>query len=121
MEKIKCSTPDFAKENAKKLLVLFPECEGQKGEVWDLAGIDSSVSVHMAGQAQRNGGGERGNHKDLAPLRGGKRRQGWNARRLRLGEPLHRGRQPRSAEAPPDELCGQGEDDLHRPAVQHGA
>jgi len=33
MEKIKCSTPDFAKENAKKLLALFPECEGQKGEV----------------------------------------------------------------------------------------
>ena len=33
MEKIKCSTPDFAVENAKKLLALFPECEGQKGEV----------------------------------------------------------------------------------------
>lgn len=33
MEKIKCSTPDFAKENAKKLLALFPECEGQKGEM----------------------------------------------------------------------------------------
>ena len=33
MEKIKCSTPDFAKENAKKLLALFPECEGQKGVV----------------------------------------------------------------------------------------
>ena len=33
MEKIKCSTPDFAKESAKKLLALFPECEGQKGEV----------------------------------------------------------------------------------------
>ena len=33
MEKVKCSTPDFAVENAKKLLALFPECEGQKGEV----------------------------------------------------------------------------------------
>ena len=33
IEHIKCSTPDFAKENAKKLLALFPECEGQKGEV----------------------------------------------------------------------------------------
>ena len=33
MEKIKCSTPDFAEENAKKLLALFPECENQKGEV----------------------------------------------------------------------------------------
>ena len=33
LEKVKCSTPDFAKENAKKLLALFPECEGQKGEV----------------------------------------------------------------------------------------
>lgn len=33
LEKVKCSTPDFAAENAKKLLALFPECEGQKGEV----------------------------------------------------------------------------------------
>ena len=33
LEKVKCSTPDFAKENAKKLLALFPECEGQRGEV----------------------------------------------------------------------------------------
>ena len=33
LEKVKCSTPDFAKENAKKLLALFPECEGAKGEV----------------------------------------------------------------------------------------
>ncbi|MBP5226202.1 MAG: hypothetical protein J6336_02340 [Kiritimatiellae bacterium] len=33
MEKIKCSTPDFAVENAKKLLALFPEYGGQKGEV----------------------------------------------------------------------------------------
>ncbi len=33
LEKVKCSTPDFAVENAKKLLALFPECEGQKGEV----------------------------------------------------------------------------------------
>ena len=33
LEKVKCSTPDFAVENAKKLLALFPECEGQTGEV----------------------------------------------------------------------------------------
>ena len=33
IERLKCSTPDFAKENAKKLLALFPECEGLKGEV----------------------------------------------------------------------------------------
>ena len=33
LEKVKCSTPDLAVENAKKLLALFPECEGQKGEV----------------------------------------------------------------------------------------
>ena len=33
LEKVKCSTPDFAAENAKKLLALFPECEGAKGEV----------------------------------------------------------------------------------------
>ena len=33
LEKVKCSTPDFAVENTKKLLALFPECEGQKGEV----------------------------------------------------------------------------------------
>lgn len=33
LEKVKCSTPDFAAENAKKLLALFPECEGQKGEI----------------------------------------------------------------------------------------
>lgn len=32
IERLKCSTPDFAKENAKKLLALFPECEGLKGE-----------------------------------------------------------------------------------------
>ena len=32
-EKVKCSTPDFVAENVKKLLALFPECEGQKGEV----------------------------------------------------------------------------------------
>ena len=33
LEKVKCSTPDLAVENAKKLLALFPECEGQRGEV----------------------------------------------------------------------------------------
>ena len=33
IEHVKCSTPDFAVENAKKLLAIFPECEGQKGEV----------------------------------------------------------------------------------------
>ena len=33
MKHIKCSTQDLAAENAKKLLALFPECEGQKGEV----------------------------------------------------------------------------------------
>ena len=29
IEHIKCSTPDFAVENAKKLLALFPECAGR--------------------------------------------------------------------------------------------
>lgn len=33
IEKIKCSTPDFAQENAAKLLALFPECAGERGEV----------------------------------------------------------------------------------------
>lgn len=33
IEKIKCSTPDFAKENVAKLLALFPECAGEQGEV----------------------------------------------------------------------------------------
>ncbi len=32
MEKIKCSTPDFAVENAKKLLALFPECATERKE-----------------------------------------------------------------------------------------
>lgn len=32
-EKVKCSTPDFAEENVAKLLKLFPEVEGEKGEV----------------------------------------------------------------------------------------
>lgn len=33
IEKIKCSTPDLAKENAAKLLKLFPEVEGERGTV----------------------------------------------------------------------------------------
>ena len=33
IEKIACSTPDFAKENVAKLLALFPECSGERGEV----------------------------------------------------------------------------------------
>ena len=33
IERIKCSTPDFAKENVAKLLALFPECAGEQGEV----------------------------------------------------------------------------------------
>ena len=33
IDKVKCSTPDFAEENAAKLLKLFPECEGEKGTV----------------------------------------------------------------------------------------
>ena len=33
IEKVKCSTPDFAKENVAKLLTLFPECAGEQGEV----------------------------------------------------------------------------------------
>ena len=32
MEKIKCSTPDLAVENAKKLLALFPECATERKE-----------------------------------------------------------------------------------------
>ena len=35
-------------------------------------------------------------------------------------EPYDRGRQPGGAEAPAEELCGQSETYLHRPAVQHG-
>ena len=33
IEKVKCSTADFAEENVKKLLALFPEVEGEKGVV----------------------------------------------------------------------------------------
>ena len=33
IEKVKCSTPDFAKENVAKLLALFPECAGERDEV----------------------------------------------------------------------------------------
>lgn len=33
MEKISCSTADLAAENAKKLIGLFPECEGERGTV----------------------------------------------------------------------------------------
>ena len=33
MEKISCSTADLAVENAKKLIGLFPECEGERGTV----------------------------------------------------------------------------------------
>ena len=33
IEHVKCATPDFAEENAAKLLKLFPECEGEKGSV----------------------------------------------------------------------------------------
>ena len=33
MEKVKCSTPDFAEETAKKLLALLPECAGEGGTV----------------------------------------------------------------------------------------
>ena len=33
IEKVKCSTADFAAENVKKLLALFPEVEGDKGVV----------------------------------------------------------------------------------------
>ena len=33
IEKVKCSTPDFAEENVAKLIKLFPEVEGEKGTV----------------------------------------------------------------------------------------
>ena len=33
IERAKCSTPDFAEENAAKLLKLFPECAGEQGTV----------------------------------------------------------------------------------------
>ena len=33
LEKVKCSTPDFAKETAKKILALLPECAGEGGAV----------------------------------------------------------------------------------------
>ena len=33
MQKINCSTADLAIENAKKLIGLFPECEGERGTV----------------------------------------------------------------------------------------
>ena len=33
LEKVKCSTPDLAVENAKKILALLPECAGEGGAV----------------------------------------------------------------------------------------
>ena len=33
LEKVKCSTPDFAQETAKKILALLPECAGEGGAV----------------------------------------------------------------------------------------
>ena len=33
LEKVKCSTPDFAEETAKKILTLLPECAGEGGAV----------------------------------------------------------------------------------------
>ena len=33
LEKVKCSTPDFAEETAKKILALLPECAGEGGAV----------------------------------------------------------------------------------------
>ena len=49
----------------------------------------------------------------LRPVPGGKRQLRHDR------EPDHRGRQSRSAEAPAEVVSGQGQDDLHRPAVQH--
>ena len=33
LEKVKCSTPDFAEETAKKIIALLPECAGEGGAV----------------------------------------------------------------------------------------
>ena len=43
-----------------------------------------------------------------------------NIERIGQREPLYRGRQSGSAEAPAGDLSGQDQDDLHRPALQHG-
>ena len=62
IEHLKCLTPDFAVENAKKLLALFPECEGQKGvvDIDKLRQVLSSMAIE--GNVER--------------------RQGWNTWRL---------------------------------------
>ena len=49
----------------------------------------------------------------LRPVPGGERQLRHDR------EPDHRGRQPRGPQASPEVVPGQGQDDLHRPALQH--
>ena len=77
-------------------------------------GAAGALPARLARQARRRVRRERADREDAAS---GARGVG----RLRHDEePLHRGRQPRRAEAASGVVPRQGQADLHRPALQHG-
>lgn len=67
----------------------------------------------MAGQGQGEGPREHSDHHDAAPLQGGERRFRQHK------EPLHRRGQSGGPQDPEGDLPRQGEDDLHRSALQY--
>lgn len=132
MEHLKMQTADMADRNIEQIGALFPECLTERissnGRVEQAIDFDKlrQLLAHdvVEGPEQRyqftwpdkraHPAGQYPDLENLAPVPCRKRRLRYHPK------PLHRRRQPRRAETPARELPRQGEDDLHRSALQHG-
>jgi len=130
MDKMKCETGDGVERNVDRIAALFPqvvtEVKGEDGKIkravkWDvlkelLSGeyVEGGECYDFTWPGKRAAIAEAARHpQDAAPLQGGEQELGHHR------EPLHRGRQPRCSETPAGVLSRQGQDDLHRSAIQH--
>ena len=124
-------TPDLIQTNIEKLAALFPACvteaRGEDGRLKKAVNFellrqmlsdvvlegDETYEFTWVGKKAAIVEANRPIRKNAPALPGGERGLGHHRK------PLHRGRQPGSAQTVAGELSGQGEDDLHRPALQH--
>ena len=127
MDKLKMETPDMAAENVEKNCgALFPsavtEMRGEDGSIKKGVNFemlkqllspdvvedgDERYEFTWVGKKQAVAEAARPTTKTLRPVKGDSRNSGHHRK------PVHRGRQPGSAENPAGELPGQDQDDLY--------
>ena len=122
-EKMDLRSLDIAAERRAELLRLFPEVRTEGGKI-DFERLQRALGEMIDVGRERYGltwPGKADCFRTIqAPSLGTLRPGAGRERQLRHDrEPDHRGRQPGGAEAPAEVVPRQGQDDLHRPALQH--